>query len=638
MKSLSFFFKIATVSLLGLLVAAGCGPATGKTKDNTNNNNNSSGPCTEGETRCDASGTMVQVCVSGQWELQTTCMGATPYCYMGQCVTCQPNQRYCEGNQVYQCDANGTSGQVVETCDEAGGETCVAGNCVSLCEQAEDTNSYIGCEYWAASTANPQLDGAFNNDYSLVVHNGNEVPATVSITKNEAAVTQEVVQPGEMKVIQLAYDPDLKLDPENMESMIVVGGAYHVISTVPVTVYQFNPLNYELNTQCEVDPYLESPPCFSHSNDASLLLPAHVLSVNYMIMARPTFGVAVDQGLGMGEMGFIPGYFTIVGTENNTTVTVNFSAHTKDGPQVGAFAPGDSQQFQLNAGQVMQIISAIPTSCTGEQSSDDCNGQTGATCEYCNMQEPYDLTGTVIQSTAPVAVFSGHICDFVPYNFWACDHLEEQMIPSESWGKKFIATRTEPQSPDTPEPNLYKILSRDDGNTVTFYPSSVHQQVNLDAGQYVAFMSTEDFSVESTQPMMVAQFTVGQNYYTTDLDYHGDPAFALVVPFEQYRDTYNFLVPETITYNFVNIIAEVGEAGQDDPGIVLDGGQISFAGASPIGNTRYAVVRVDLSNSPIPYHTISGAQPFGIMVYGFAKYTSYFYPGGLNLDYIYPVE
>ena len=30
-------------------------------------------------------------------------------------------------------------------------------------------------------------------------------------------------------------------------------------------------------------------------------------------------------------------------------------------------------------------------------------------------------------------------------------------------------------------------------------------------------------------------------------------------------------------------------------------------------------------------HTISSSVPFGITVYGYANYTSYMYPGGLNL-------
>ena len=36
-------------------------------------------------------------------------------------------------------------------------------------------------------------------------------------------------------------------------------------------------------------------------------------------------------------------------------------------------------------------------------------------------------------------------------------------------------------------------------------------------------------------------------------------------------------------------------------------------------------------------HEITGDQPFGITVYGYGAYTSYWYPGGLNLEEI-PVD
>jgi hypothetical protein len=35
-------------------------------------------------------------------------------------------------------------------------------------------------------------------------------------------------------------------------------------------------------------------------------------------------------------------------------------------------------------------------------------------------------------------------------------------------------------------------------------------------------------------------------------------------------------------------------------------------------------------------HRIEGTAPFGILVYGFGSYTSYMYPGGLDLREIAP--
>jgi hypothetical protein len=43
---------------------------------------------------------------------------------------------------------------------------------------------------------------------------------------------------------------------------------------------------------------------------------------------------------------------------------------------------------------------------------------------------------------------------------------------------------------------------------------------------------------------------------------------------------------------------------------------------------------VTLSNAGDGNHTANGDQPFGISVYGYGQYTSYWYPGGLNLEII----
>ena len=32
-----------------------------------------------------------------------------------------------------------------------------------------------------------------------------------------------------------------------------------------------------------------------------------------------------------------------------------------------------------------------------------------------------------------------------------------------------------------------------------------------------------------------------------------------------------------------------------------------------------------------PFHRASAGEPFGIVVYGYGQYTSYMYPGGLDL-------
>ncbi|MBU1241174.1 hypothetical protein KJ865_15780, partial [Myxococcota bacterium] len=70
------------------------------------------------------------------------------------------------------------------------------------------------------------------------------------------------------------------------------------------------------------------------------------------------------------------------------------------------------------------------------------------------------------------------------------------------------------------------------------------------------------------------------------------------------------------------------------PVIYFDGVPINESNFSlAIGSSYHGVYRRNISASPYT-HTITSDQPFGIMVYGFAPYTSYFYPGGLDLNII----
>lgn len=619
--------SLLTSLLAAILLLAACGPKSSGGQDD-----DAGAPCDPGATQCNTTGTAVLVCdEAGAWVEQTICLGETPYCLHGACVACVPGEFYCATEDVMQCNADGSGATIVETC--AADETCWLGGCANQCEIMAQGHSNVGCHFWPTTVNNAHLDPLFDEDFAVVVHNAHDVPVDINVTKGAQQVTQVTVAAGQVEVINLEYDPLLKGDPADFSSVLAVRGGYQITSTLPVTVYQFNPLSFEILHSCD---NTAEDPCHSYSNDASLLLPDHALSNNYVVVSRPTFGITKNTAPD-SPLHFIPGFMSIVGTEEETTVTIHFSSYTAAGDGLDAYRPGDTAQFVLGRSDVLQILSDIPPDCSaGTTSADDCNTESGTdVCRYCDMGPLYDLTGTVIESTAPVAVFAGHVCSFVPYNNWACDHLEEQMVPSETWGTDYIVARTEPQSPDAAEPNVVRIVSREHDNTIDFDPPSVHDSVNLYANEYIEFTTSENFRVTAAKPIMVAQFIVGQNYYTSQRDYHGDPAFSLVVPFEQYRTEYTFLVPETITYNYVNVIAPVGEAGANIHNITLDGTPLEFSDGI-IGT--YGIARVDISNEVNSYHSITGDQPFGIMVYGFARFTSYFYPGGLNLEYINPVD
>jgi len=570
------------------------------------------------------------------------------------CSPCYPGRGSCDpsGNPLI-CSPDGSAYVPNGMCDTAAGQVCnpVSGSCEHPCDTAVASNSYIGCEYWPTAMMNGV---ASEFQFAVAVANPQTAAATVEVTRGGSSVSTVSVAPGGLEVIRLPWVDSIKSPTEvsadgstsTPRSVLARGAAYRVVSSLPVTVYQFNPLEYRLPRDCagEATPDGE---CFSFTNDASLLLPTHVLTGNYMVMSRPTQQLQIEfrevsgsvitnpDGSPARSVSATPGFAAVVGVSDEpVTVTVTAAANiaaSVDG-SVQSQAPGSAATYTLNQGDVLVLNSAAPTSCTSagtDQIMIDCGRFGGIIPDpclrhvtYCNAGDDYDLTGTTISATGPVQVIGGHECSFVPNNRWACDHLEESMFPLEAWGKDFTVGVTQPLRS---EPNVIRILAQRDGTVVRFDPA-VTPDATLAAGQSYEFETRQDFRVTSSEAILVGQFLVGQDYEglsTSMPGANGDPAFSLAIPTEQFRTDYTFLAPDSYALTYLNVTASAGQQVMVDGMAVTDWRAV---GASGMQTARLAI-RPGV-------HQVVSTGPFGIVVYGFGSYTSYIYPGGLDLEVI----
>lgn len=607
------------ICLLGLLVAVtGCEVSTSPAPRDGGGDTDGSvqGVCTPGSPGFYCDGAYAVDCLAdGSERMRTDCAASGQTCVSGVgCAVCRANTFRCQGDNVEQCRFDGSGWEHIATCDSAAGQMCNAnlGICRSPCEDAAASNSYIGCEYWPTTTANT-VDARF--DFAVVVANPQTTPANITVTRNGNTVATATVPAGGLETIRLPWVMELK-EPFTRSgapaSSLVRGGAYRLQSSLPVTVYQFNPLEYQ------------SGSTYSHTNDASLLLPTHVLTGNYIAVSERTLATQCPGG----SPDSIPGFVTIVGT-SATPVEVNVSlrghvASSADGA-VAEAGPGSTQTYTLNQGDVLQLASKGVTSCTSGGTTD---GQCGlfSPLTHCRVPDDYDLTGTEIRASGPVMVIGGHACAFMPFNRFACDHMEETIFPLESWGSDFVVSMAKPLRS---EPNIVRIISGRDGNTVMFDPPSVHSSVSLSRGQVLEFEAREDFHIKGTGPLLVAQFLVGQNYDGSISDTGaGDPAMSLAIPTEQFRSDYTFLAPATFEQNYVNVVAAHGVE------VMLASNGASptpVTGWTPVGGSGFRAARVEISGGS---HQMTSSSPFGIVVYGYSRYTSYMYPGGLDLEAI----
>lgn len=528
------------------------------------------------------------------------------------CQRCHPGAYHCEGNSLYRCDAQGNALEHLVDCEE--GLQCSALGCRDLCADARDRRSYVGCEYHALVTMNSSLYEGFS--FALAIGNDELIPAEIRIYRGETMVERAEIAPQSMDVIRLPWVEGLRA-PEEGGSAWVPKGAYRIESNVPVMVHQFNPLDYRIS--CPIDEELTGS-CYSHTNDASLLLPDHVLGKEYFVMARPSF--AVNRN---GDVIRHPGFVAITSLEEEPVEIViepKGKTHGSADATVPPLDAGEPYRHVLERGDVLQIVSApfsleTPGDCPGEAREETLYSGSPNEWEliYCDAGPSYDLTGTRIRASGRISVVSGHDCTFIPYDRWACDHLEEALFPVQSWGKRVFSPR--PSSVNQ-EPYLLRILSAEDGNEVELNGVAPFR---LDAGEYREFSLESDRMITASKPILAAQFFVGQGV----VGGKGDPGMALLPPIEQWRSKYAFLRVANFELGYVSVAARTGVT------VLIDGEPITKWTDHPSG---YSTARVSIGPGFHEARSEDGSR-FGLMLYGYADYTSYFLPAGLDVEPIY---
>lgn len=331
----------------------------------------------------------------------------------------------------------------------------------------------------------------------------------------------------------------------------------------------------------------------SSVSGATLLFPVSAMGKTYMSLnytqnsnAKPT-----DNS-----------FFNIIGTEDNTTVSITPSASLKSGQPAGV-----PFQVNLNKGEVYQ------------GTSDN------------------DLTGTKIQSVSTTAGICKKIAVFSGSNKigigcggdGTSDNLFQQVYPISAWGKNYVT------APLLSRPfDIYRIVLSDPNTTVNLNGTALTSS-QLSAGYY-EFTSNSTNVISADKPIQVIQYAITQGCSTNNTD-RGDPEMIYLTPIEQgltqvtlYSTGYF-----NILQSYINVVIPTSAV----PSFTLDG--VPYTAFTIILNTPYSYAQIPVSSGPRPpgsagaasgTHTIKASEQFNAIAYGFGSVESYGYAAGTNLQ------
>jgi hypothetical protein len=373
-------------------------------------------------------------------------------CSGGVCTAlfCAPGVKVCEGEGAYkQCNGEGEAFDAPVNCADT--ESCTAGDCVSLCLQAEAEPSTIGCSFIAS-----RVDNIYGNETdSLVVGNTSKSKAAsvqLYFTPNGGNVEQAqgaavVVQPGKTHAFSMTNPPHDKV------SGLRKGGNYRVQSTIPIIAYQHSPITGQA------------------TNDASVLFPEHALKNDYVIASWPDSHNAY------------PSYFNVIAIQDGTTVQWTPSQNSIGGTGVAAVNAGQTGQVAMNRFDTLQVRANFGG----------------------------DLTGTFVTSDKPIWVLGAAECINVPNkNVGYCDHIQEQMLALDYWGKKYVGAHSPKRGN---EKHYWRIFGGENNTTITTNPPQPGTPfvVNKAAWKELIVPNNTSFIFEGDKPFLAVQYLESQS-------------------------------------------------------------------------------------------------------------------------------
>jgi hypothetical protein len=516
-------------------------------------------------------------------------------------------------------------GNVIQMCPADQG--CAGGVCVPACSAAAQSKGSIGCDFFAPDPPfydNGQGSKYDGSCYAVFVANTWSRPAQINVSLGGQTfnmtdfgripsgivpnitynpVPSTGVPPGEVAILFLSHKPGA-MHPLGASLTCPVTPAYVDDAAVSGSGQgkAFHVVSDTPITAYDILPYGGAQ---SYLPSASLLFPSTAWGTNYYVVS--------PHPQGNGSL-----WMLLVGGTDGTSVTV------------AAPSSSTTMTYTINAGQTIQWIDTDPT-------------------------------GTVLQSTQPVGVFTGStylkVVTATSPGGGGEDSAHQQIPHIKALGSEYVApslvTRLATLQPESVP---YRILGVVDGTVLTYDPAPPPGAPStLYPGQVVEFETTSLFVVKSQDddhPFGITQYMPG-----TPLGNSRDGCGPVVPPGLSGcnlgdEDWVNLLAPKQFlqryvfftdpTYATTNLVVTrvKGANGFEDVTVDCLGGPIT-GWQNVDGAGKYQVAYVDLVRGAQPVAQCTGSRheakskgQFGVMVWGTDNFASYGYAAGGNVGSI----
>lgn len=457
-----------------------------------------------------------------------------------------------------------------------------------------------GKDFWITFIPNQHnnidnVDDKIKFGDSLYIYVAGSLPTTGTITYydrfgGEHSDNINITDPSEMFIFKVSFF-DFELwgvntysnhYPNKNQQEMVSKMSFHIVTDNDVAVYAHSQA--------------------STTSDAFLVLPTDVLDKDYFIAS---YFSEISPNWSPNNSYNTPSQFAIVGTEDGTEITITPSCPTQiNGMRV--------QKFTLGRGQTYLVQAEIDL----------------------DLYTNYDLTGTKVSATKPVAVFAGHQRATVPVGLYPTsrDMMAEQMLPVKYWGNNaFVAPLPKTSDDANTNYDYYRIISAYDSTQVNIGGNS---QLIPAAGGSILNSIRQPLFISANKPIMAVVYKKTSKSSSDDLTYNGDPFMMVLPPKEQFMDSYrviNIQATEINTnshkfqvYNEQYICVTIPDSAKST--LKIDGVAINTTFLN-IPNSDFVYANIRTRDG---VKSVTASVPFGISIVGYGKANSYGYTGGLS--------